>query len=350
MQEKNSEEITLKEVIQKISNWFKLIAKQWVFISIVVLVGVAAGVLLSIYQKPKYTAELTFALEEKAGGGGGLGAYAGIASQFGIDVGTGGGGAFSGDNMLELMKSRLLIQKTLLTKVKINNEEEQLVDRYINIKGYREKWNKNPELRALDFKKDSLKFTIKQDSILLILVKSIKINDLIVSKNDKKLNIVTVKCTTNDELFSKYFTENLVKNVAEFYIETKTKKSRSNVELLQRRTDSVKSELDKEMYGAAISQDQNLNAIRAQARVLGIKKQMNIQMLSAMYGELVKNLEVSKLALMREEPFIQVIDTPILPLMKDKLGIVKGSILGGLIFGFLALLFLTIKILIKQPL
>jgi uncharacterized protein involved in exopolysaccharide biosynthesis len=350
MQEKNSEEITLKEVIQKISNWFKLIAKQWVFISIVVLVGVAAGVLLSIYQKPKYTAELTFALEEKAGGGGGLGAYAGIASQFGIDVGTGGGGAFSGDNMLELMKSRLLIQKTLLTKVKINNEEEQLVDRYINIKGYREKWNKNPELRALDFKKDSLQFTIKQDSILLILVKSIKINDLIVSKNDKKLNIVTVKCTTNDELFSKYFTENLVKNVAEFYIETKTKKSRSNVELLQRRTDSVKSELDKEMYGAAISQDQNLNAIRAQARVLGIKKQMNIQMLSAMYGELVKNLEVSKLALMREEPFIQVIDTPILPLMKDKLGIVKGSILGGLIFGFLALLFLTIKILIKQPL
>jgi hypothetical protein len=350
MQEKNSEEITLKEVIQKISNWFKLIAKQWVFISIVVLVGVAAGVLLSIYQKPKYTAELTFALEEKAGGGGGLGAYAGIASQFGIDVGTGGGGAFSGDNMLELMKSRLLIQKTLLTKVKINNVEEQLVDRYINIKGYREKWNKNPELRALDFKKDSLQFTIKQDSILLILVKSIKINDLIVSKNDKKLNIVTVKCTTNDELFSKYFTENLVKNVAEFYIETKTKKSRSNVELLQRRTDSVKSELDKEMYGAAISQDQNLNAIRAQARVLGIKKQMNIQMLSAMYGELVKNLEVSKLALMREEPFIQVIDTPILPLMKDKLGIVKGSILGGLIFGFLALLFLTIKILIKQPL
>jgi hypothetical protein len=104
------------------------------------------------------------------------------------------------------------------------------------------------------------------------------------------------------------------------------------------------------MYGAAISQDQNLNAIRAQARVLGIKKQMNIQMLSAMYGELVKNLEVSKLALMREEPFIQVIDTPILPLMKDKLGIVKGSILGGLILGFLALLFLTIKILIKQPL
>lgn len=349
MQEKNSEEISLKEIIQKISNLFILISKRWVFVSIIGIIGVASGSLLSIYQKPKYTAELTFALEEKAGGGG-LGTYAGIASQFGIDVGTGGGGAFSGDNMLELMKSRLLIQKTLLTKVKINNKEEQLVDRYINIKGYREKWSKNTELSTINFNNDILTFTIKQDSILSILVKSIKINDLIVSKNDKKLNIVTVKCTTNDELFSKYFTENLVKNVAEFYIETKTKKSRANVELLQRRTDSVKRELNIEMYGAAISQDLNLNVVRAQARVPGIKKQMNIQMLSAMYGELVKNLEISKLALMREEPFIQVIDTPILPLSKSKLGLAKGSVLGGILFAFFAVLFLTVKILIKQSL
>jgi hypothetical protein len=54
---------------------------------------------------------LTFALEEGESGGGSL---SGLASQFGYNIG-GGGGAFTGDNLLELMKSRRLIQDVLLT-------------------------------------------------------------------------------------------------------------------------------------------------------------------------------------------------------------------------------------------
>ena len=52
---------------------------------------------------PTYTATLTFALEEGESGGGSL---SGLASQFGYNI---GGGAFTGDNLLELMKSRRLI-------------------------------------------------------------------------------------------------------------------------------------------------------------------------------------------------------------------------------------------------
>ena len=55
---------------------------------------------------PTYTANLTFALEEGESGGGSL---SGLASQFGYNIGGSGGGAFTGYNLLELMKSRRLI-------------------------------------------------------------------------------------------------------------------------------------------------------------------------------------------------------------------------------------------------
>jgi hypothetical protein len=50
---------------------------------------------------------LTFALEEGESCGGG--SLSGLASQFGYNIGGSGGGAFTGYNLLELMKSRRLI-------------------------------------------------------------------------------------------------------------------------------------------------------------------------------------------------------------------------------------------------
>ncbi len=347
--EQIAEELTLKDVIVKLKSWTNTLVNNWKFIVTVSIIGITIGVIYSYYQKPKYTAELTFALEEKSAGGGALGAYAGLASQFGIDVGSGGGGAFSGDNMIELLKSRLLLQKTLLTSVNINNNSMLLIDRYIYTQGYREKWADKPSLVNLSFdEKQEGNFTLVQDSILAVIVKQIKLNQLQIQKIDKKLNIVNVKLVSTDELFAKYFIEELVRNVSNFYVESKTKKSRSNVELLQKRTDSVKQALDREMYGAAMSQDQNSNVIRAQARVTGVRKQMNVQMLSTMYAELVKNLEFSKLALMREEPYIQIIDTPILPLSKEKFGLIKSGIVFGLLFGFLSVLYIIIQNFIQS--
>jgi hypothetical protein len=42
----------------------------------------------------------------------------------------------------------------------------------------------------------------------------------------------------------KYFTEALVKEVSDFYIDTKSKKSRENMLILERQTDSIRRELN----------------------------------------------------------------------------------------------------------
>src|SRR2546428_5922946 len=82
------DEISLKEVIYKLREWWQYLLSKWVTIVIAGLIGSALGLGYAFFQKPVYTAQVTFALEEDKGGGG-LGAYAGLASQFGIDMGGG---------------------------------------------------------------------------------------------------------------------------------------------------------------------------------------------------------------------------------------------------------------------
>jgi hypothetical protein len=336
MENHSDDEISLKELIQKIIEWVRFLKTKWKIILLAGFVGGLLGLGYSLLKKPIYTATLTFALEEKTAGGSGLSS---IASSFGLNLGGGDGGAFAGDNIIELVKSRLLLEKTLLTKININGKEDLLINRYITFHKLNVQWAKNPKLAHLIFDTTSREhYTRAQDSVLGAIQLGILNTSLEVAKQDKKLSIVAVKIKSEDEVFAKYFCENLVKNVTNFYIETKVGKSRKNVQLLESRVDSVKQELDQAMYGRASFADQNMGLIRQSAAVPKLKQEMKVQMLGTMYSELVKNLEFSKLALMREEPLIQIIDSPIFPIPFERLGKAKAIFLGGLLTGFITII------------
>ena len=68
------------------------------------------------------------------------------------------------------------------------------------------------------------------------------------------------------------------------------------------------------------------------------KIETDIQILSNTYTEMLKNLEVLKLDLAKETPFIQVIDKARYPLSNDKMRKLKGIITGGFLGGFLSCL------------
>lgn len=340
-------EISLKDLIRQgvdLINYFK---KKWIFIVCFTLSFIVFGVFFSVFTKPYYIATLTFALEDKSSSG--SSGLSSIASNFGLNIGAGDGGAFAGDNIIELIKSRLLIEKTLLTKVKINDKRELIINRYIDFHGLRNKWKNTKTLSNLSY--DSIareSFSREQDSVLGIIQNQIVQNSLLVFKVDKKLSIISVKVKSKDEVFSKVFCENLVKNVTDFYIETKVGKSRNNVFLLQTRVDSVKRALDQAMYGRASFVDQNLGLIRQSAAVPKLKQEMQIQMLGAMYSELVKNLELNKLSLMREEPLIQIIDSPRFPIERQAYNPIYSAVIGGIFGLFFSMILLTIYQYLKS--
>ncbi len=341
-----NDEISLKELIQKVADWFAYFKSQWKTIFVAGLIGGLIGLGYAIIQKPIYNANLTFAFYEKDN----KGSLGSIASQFGLGGLAGGadGGVFSGYNMLELLKSRFLVEKTLLSPIEIKGKKELLVNRYIRINKLDQKWAKDSVLKGVTFNDNNRsEFTEQQNYCLRIVSKKVLKENLVVSKIEKKVDIVSINVQSKDQLFAKFFAENIAKTVTNFYIETKTSKSRKDCDILQKRVDSVTGELNAAMSGRAKELDQNFGIIRQQAAVPRLRNELKVQMLSALYAELVKNLEFSKLSLMREAPLIQIIDRPILPLEFYRTSKKKASVAGGLFFGFLCLLGLIGKRVLK---
>lgn len=342
-----SDEISLKDIILQGREWFRYLLSYWKLILTVGLVGGGIGFFVAHSQKPIYTATTTFVLEE-GGGAGGLGQYAGMAAMVGIDIGGGGGGLFQGDNIIELYKSRTMLVNALLAPAANSDSNKLLIDEYLDYKKIRQSW-KNPELRSLSFA-DSANFTTVHDSILSEIVMDIRSNVINVSKPDKKLSILAVSVKSPDEAFAKDFNDKLVSTVNNFYVETKTKKSLQNVKILQHQTDSVRAVMSGAIYSsvAAIDATPNLNPVRQVLRAPAQRSQFDAETNKAILTELVKNLELSKMAFLQETPLIQVVDKPIFPLSKDRASRLKGLIFGGFVAGFITIMVLIIRKIYRQ--
>jgi hypothetical protein len=347
----DSDEISLKELIIKLQEWGSYLLGQWKLIILVAFIGSLLGLGYALRQKPIYKAEFSFVLEDEKSSGG-LGGALGLASQFGLDVGVGGGGIFAGDNLLELMKSRSMVQKALLSPISLNGKSQSLADYYISFRGLRKAWESKPQLSNLSYgiNADVSKFNREQDSILMAMHQQIISSLLSVAKKDKKLSILKVEVKSEDEVFSKAFTEALVSEVSQFYVEAKTKKSVANLAILQFQTDSIRNQLNRAISGVAQSNDAipNLNASRQVLRSATQQRQIDVQANTAILTELVKNLELSKLSLRKETPLIQAIDKPIFPLPVEKFGKSKGILLGGFLAGFLVVIGLIVRRFLRR--
>ena len=326
-----SDEISLAELWIKVQS---VVAYLWRFKFLIAAVGLAfavGGYFKVKLAKPSYTASLTFALEQ-GGGGGGL---SGLASQFGLSMG-GGADGLGGDNLLSLMKSRRIVHDVLLSPISVDGDSILLIEQYIaTTPKMQSRWD---SLGLLPI--DPIRCcNPKQDSAIGLIVKSVSESALAVSKVDKKLSFVTVSYTGTDPVFTGAFVELLTAKSTDFYVQTKMANARANIDLLERRVDSVSAEMQAAMVGFASAQDQNSFTVQSVAKVPSVQKQMKVTMLTTLYGELVKNLELSKTMSAREEPLITIIDRPHYPLRvrESKL---KSAAIGGVLGVFLTLLFL----------
>ena len=346
-----NDEITLKELLFKAKEWYTYLLSQWKIIALAGSIGALLGLGYSFYKKPIYTATLTYALEDGKAAGGGLGS---LASSFGFDIGaaSGNSGAFAGANLIELFKSRAMVEQTLLAPVTQNNTSISLAEMYIQEKKWREKWEEKPKLKNLKFlpNTDKTKFTRAQDSIFGVIYKELSKNCLNVEQKDKKVAIGTITMRGTNEYFAQQFTLALTNTVTNFYIETKSKRAKENMDILVRQTDSIRGELNGAITGVAVANDNTfgLNPALNIKRVPSARRQVDVQANTAILTEIVKQTELAKVTLRKETPLIQIIDQPILPLPKEKFGKAKGILLGGILAGFLTILGLIVRRIFKE--
>ena len=138
--------------------------------------------------------------------------------------------------------------------------------------------------------------------------------------------------------------ESLAQKLEEYYTIFQTAKSKNTLDFLSFRADSVLNELKKAEYKYASYKDSNFGVQRAKGLLEEIRLKRDVEILNIMYGEIVKNLEVSKFTLLNNEPLLNIIDTPTLPLKVNKLPMIAAFIL----FSILGMLIYSFTLVIKQ--
>jgi hypothetical protein len=338
-------EFSFSKVISSRIDDIKYVFSFKKLLAIVLISGALLGALTAWLWTPSYTARLTFVIDDaKSSGAGGLAA---IAGQFGFSMdGIGGGsGVLAGDNVQELVKSRKLIKATLLSPYD-TTQTRSLADRYAEVNKLNKKWLKySPDGKIISFPVNELHNTRIQDSLLHVMAELILGGEFGIAKTDKKLGFFEVNTTMKDERLAQLFCTRMIKQATDFYIRTKTSRLRSNVNRLQHRADSIGLILNRKTYAASAANQAllDLNPAYTSANATAELKERDKIVLSTIYTETVKNLEVSKTMLAQETPTVQIVDEPELPLKKNRLkysiGILAGMLIAGISCGFYILLF-----------
>ncbi len=322
--------IVLGDVIESIKRFFSYLRSQGKLIALCGLLGLALPLIYRAFQKPAYAASTTFILEEKSATGGGL---AGIASQVGLDLGSLGSGSslFTGDNILDIIKSRVIIEKVLLTPIS-GNSGKTLADLYLEFSGMGEKLP-----APVSFAIPSVTHTVYQDSVLYVMYDQIAKKNVSVDRLNKKGSIFKIITVSQNQVFSKNFAERLLKETTTYYVNVKTSTAAANVKRLQARGDSLLRVLNAKSYNAASFQILDPNVAFKSMSVPAEVSSRDKSIVFSIYAEVTKNLEMSRIALVSQTPVIQLLDVPKYPLMDDR----KSYLFLGLV-GFIAGIFAAI--------
>ncbi len=322
--------IVLGDVIESIKRFFSYLRSQGKLIALCGLLGLALPLIYRAFQKPAYAASTTFILEEKSATGGGL---AGIASQVGLDLGSLGSGSslFTGDNILDIIKSRVIIEKVLLTPIS-GNSGKTLADLYLEFSGMGEKLP-----APVSFASPSVTHTVYQDSVLYVMYDQIAKKNVSVDRLNKKGSIFKIITVSQNQVFSKNFAERLLKETTTYYVNVKTSTAAANVKRLQARGDSLLRVLNAKSYNAASFQILDPNVAFKSMSVPAEVSSRDKSIVFSIYAEVTKNLEMSRIALVSQTPVIQLLDVPKYPLMDDR----KSYLFLGLV-GFIAGIFAAI--------
>lgn len=334
------DEISLKELIIKGKEWFSYLWGYKWRILISGILGAALGFSYAKYfTKPSYTSTVSFTMEQKNGSGGALG---GLASSLGLGdlPSSSSSGMFGGENVLYLMKSNRIIHQSL-KEAQHELKGDNLLNAYVQ--NHFEEPLKENKIKLFPKNLDSLSFTRKQDSVLLAITKTIRETQIVAERQDKKTTIINLDVKDVNEQWAYLFSKALVKNAIDLYLEIKVGKlMRTENELIQKK-DSIRGLLDGSITTLAFETDLNSHTPLMRYKTNQAKKQIDVEVLKTMYANVIQNLEMTKFQRAQEEPIIEIIDEPILPLNKKQFGKVLGMLLGLFSSLFLIILFVLIR-------
>jgi hypothetical protein len=333
----NLDQFSFKNILFSFLNILSFLKKHYIKLILGSFIGGFSGLFIE-YQKYidiSYKSEIVFVLEGENGNSGGI---AEIASSLGIGSSMGASNSlFSGENFKELLKTKGIFRKAILTKVKFGSKEDIFANFFLS-KSHIEKyeWKNLPK----DFythrftESNPQKISIQDRNVLDLIYEHLKSKTSITIENPKS-SFQTLAVEARNDTLAFVWSKLYLKTVTDFYIDTKTKKSQELLIILGKRVDSLRSALYFTQGKLANYNDQNQQIIFQSARIIAERLQMNSSQIQGMYLEAVRNYDNLKFSLVKEAPLFNVISDTELPLINNKHSwgpiIMVGFFLGFLI-------------------
>jgi len=333
------EETSFKDLVIKFREYALESIRYW-YIPVFFALVVAGYQLYKFYNyQPVYPAMITFSVDEDEGGG--SSGLSSVLGQFGL------GGVrptrYNLDKILELSKSRRVVQQTLFNKITVDGKQDFIANhllRLYNLNAVEPKTSKNES--PFYFTHDSIPAFDRKENEMLLMVYNFVIGPsdqpkkaLMNATYNEDTNIMSISATTTDETLSLEMAKHMFESLSNYYINKAIEKQVKTFKIVREKRDSVLAVLKSVEYRLANSKDTRRSLIMRTDQVTELYLQRELLALSAMYAEVLKNTEVADFALRNKTPFIQVIDTPIVPIAPVQLSLLRllfiGMVLGGVI-------------------
>jgi hypothetical protein len=330
----------VKGLMRRSANVFS----HWRTLLVMGMLGALLGLGYAFFSPPRYQAKVNFVIEENKQSAGGL--FTALAGQMGVDMAalSGSSGLLAGDNVLMLLKSPTLLKKVLLT----SGPDTATTLALLYARSYKKEeayTNLLPPGQALFLRPadGSTSLGRVQDSLLNKICTQLLEKEINVYKPDRKLSFFSLEVTTRQEWLSEQIALKLINEASGLYIQTKTRRLKTNVDRLQRKSDSIALLLNRQTYTTAATDLFNANpgdpGTAASIDISAREKSL----LSILYADLNKSLELTRTALIQETPTIEIVDKPVFPLKRIYTKPPVAALLGWLVGVGLGAIFLFFR-------
>lgn len=332
------EEFGIKDLIRILKTWKEVFVKHIFKILFAGLIGGAIGFTYAYLSVPVYNAQLKFVMRsDPTNLGAGLSSLSSL-----LGSGTSPGGTGSGlERVVELIGSDRIIGNAILIEAEVNGEKDLLINHYIHFQGYKKKWEKDSVIKDVYFTKGITfsELSFPQRKAIKIIIGSLIGKDntskLVGKSFDKKSGVVSLSVNYKIEEFAIELTKAIYQEVIEFYSDQSLAATSNNVQVLTRKADSIRRELDATRRLFARNSDQALGLLLQEDKVENKSLSFKENMLSLMYAEVQKNLETLKYIESSSMPSFSIIDqpySPIKPMVKSKFKFLFLGFVIGIVF------------------
>jgi hypothetical protein len=355
--QEESGEFSLQDILLLLREYLIEVKRRWYFL----LPFIAAVGGYYVYQHDKegikYPAGVTFMVNEEQGEDptGGIGA---LLKSF---TGAGGGKESSSlDKVLQLFKSRSIIEKSLFQKVDVDGKVDYVANHMINIYGLQKlcseytsntKWlDPIKNLKTHSFKSDDRKtFTNEEKLITIVLYEAISgnpsqgIETMVLPSIDDKSKIMSFGVTTRSQDLTIALIEGVFNSLSSFYVDQTVEKQTKIQGIVEAKRDSLAQILSGADADLAKFEDSNRSLVWVTGELTKVKLQRKARIAEIMYSEVVKQVEMADFALRRKMPYVRIIDMATKPLRPVKMSISRSTMISVSVGTILGIMFIILR-------